>query len=62
MRVDLVSLVSGALIAALGALLLLDSSGAVDLSLGWLAVALTGMVGTILLVSGLVKSGAERHD
>ena len=42
MRSDLVSLASGAVIAALGALVLLDSSGALDLSLGWIAVALTG--------------------
>ena len=42
MKVDLVSLASGAVIAALGALVLLDSSGALDLSLGWIAVALTG--------------------
>ena len=41
-RVDLVSLASGAAIAALGALVLLDSAGALDLSLGWIAVALTG--------------------
>jgi hypothetical protein len=62
MRVDLVSLVSGVMIACLGALVLLDSSGAVDLSLGWIAVALTGAVGAIVLLSGLVDGGAERHD
>jgi hypothetical protein len=60
-RLDLVSLASGAVIAALGALVLLDSSGALDLSLGWIAAALTGAVGVILLLSGLVRS-AERHD
>jgi membrane associated rhomboid family serine protease len=60
MRVDLVSLASGAVIAALGALVLLDSSGAIDLSLGSIAVALTAAVGAILLLSGLVD-GAERH-
>ena len=58
---DVVSLASGAVIAALGALVLLDSSGALDLSLGWIAAALTGAVGVILLLSGLVR-GAERHD
>jgi hypothetical protein len=61
MRLDLVSLASGAVIAALGALVLLDSSGALDLSLGWIAAALTAALGAILLVSGLVRS-AERHD
>ena len=60
-RPDLVSLVSGAVIAALGALVLLDSSDALDISLGWIAVALTGSVGAILLVSGLVDGGKERH-
>ena len=60
-RLDLVSLASGAVIAALGALVLLDSSDALDISLGWIAVALTGSVGAILLLSGLVRS-AERHD
>jgi hypothetical protein len=60
-RADVVSLASGAVIAALGALVLLDSSGALELSLGWIAAALTAAVGLILLVSGLVR-GAERHD
>jgi len=60
-RLDLVSLASGAVIAALGALVLLDSSGALDLSLGWIAAALTGAVGVILLLRGLVRS-AELHD
>ena len=61
MRVDLASLASGAVIGSLGVLVLLDSSGALDLSLGWLAVALTGAVGAILLIDGLL-GGAERHD
>jgi hypothetical protein len=61
MKVDLVSLASGVVIAALGALVLLDSSGALDLSLGWIAVALTGAVGAILLIDGLL-GGGERHD
>jgi hypothetical protein len=60
-KTDLVSLVSGAVIAALGALVLLDSSDALDISLGWIAVALTGSVGAILLLSGLVDGGKERH-
>ena len=60
-RLDLVSLASGAVIAALGALVLLDSSGALELSLGWIAAALTAAVGLIVLVSGLAR-GAARHD
>ncbi len=63
MRPDRVSLASGAVIAALGALVLLDSSGAVDLSLGWAAVVLTAAVGSILLLSGLLNDrGSGRHD
>jgi hypothetical protein len=60
--VDLVSLASGAAAVVLGALVLLDSSGALDVSLGWLAVALTGTVGAIFLVSGLADGGPRRHD
>ena len=62
MRVDLVSLASGAVIVALGALVLLDSSGAVDISLGWMAVALTGAIGVIVLLSGLASGAVARHD
>jgi hypothetical protein len=61
-RADIVSLASGAAIAALGALVLLDSSGAIELSLGWIAAALTGAGGVILLVSGLVNGGGKHHD
>jgi hypothetical protein len=61
MKADLVSLASGVVIAALGALVLLDSSDAIDLSLGWMAVALTAAVGAILVIAGLVGS-AGRHD
>jgi hypothetical protein len=61
-RADLISLASGAVVAALGALVLLDSSDAVELSLGWIAVALTAAVGAILLLSGLVDGDGKRHD
>jgi hypothetical protein len=61
-RTDPVSLASGAVIAALGALVLLDSLDAIDLSPGWVGVALSGAVGAILLVSGLTHKAAERHD
>jgi hypothetical protein len=53
MRLDPVSLVSGAAVAALGALVLLDASGALEISLGWMAVALSAAAGIVLLVSGL---------
>ena len=62
LRPDLVSLASGAVIAALGALVLLDSAGAVQLTVGWLAVAITAGIGTILVVSGIAANGRERHD
>jgi hypothetical protein len=62
MKVDRVSLASGAVIAALGAFVLLDSSGALDISLGWMAVVLTAALGAILLISGLLDGGPERHD
>jgi hypothetical protein len=61
-KFDLVSLASGAVVAALGAVVLLDSSGALDVSLGWIAVVLTGAVGVILLLSGLLDGGGDRHD
>jgi hypothetical protein len=60
-RFDPVSLASGTVIAVLGALLLIDSSGPLDISMGWMAVALTAAVGAILLLSGLLGGGG-RHD
>jgi hypothetical protein len=62
MRFDLVSLAAGAVIAALGALVLLDSSDAIDLSPGWAAVALTAALGVILLLGGIADGDADRHD
>jgi len=61
-KVDSLLLASGAVVAALGAIVLLDSSGAVDVSLGWMAVMLTGAVGVIVLLSGLTDRGAKRDD
>jgi hypothetical protein len=60
--VDPVSLGAGAVIAALGVLVLLDSAGAIDLTLGWAAVVLTAAVGAILLLGGLADNGTGRHD
>ena len=61
-RVDLVSLAAGAIVAGLGVLLLFDSSGAVDLTVGWIAVVLTGAVGAILLLGGLMRAGGDRDS
>ncbi len=60
--VDPVSAGSGAVIGLLGLLVVLDASGAVDLSLGWIAVVLSGATGVILLLSGLADGGPSRHD
>jgi hypothetical protein len=62
MKVDAISFASGVIVAALGTLILLDESGAVDVTLGWIAVALTGAVGAILLLSGLANGSPGRHD
>jgi hypothetical protein len=43
-------------------LLLLDSAGALDVSLGWMAVALTAVVGVILVLTGLFGPTPSRHD
>ena len=59
-RVDPVSLASGAAIAALGALVLLDSAGAIDVSLGWMAVVLA-VFGAALL-GGLARGGGTAGE
>lgn len=59
---DLVSLAAGGVVVALGTLVLLDSAGALDLSLGWMAVVLTGAIGALLLFSGLAGGTGDRHD
>ena len=61
MRADLVSLASGVVIAALGALLLVDSAGGLHLSLGWMAVVLTGAVGAIFMLSGLLGGSGGKN-
>ena len=52
-RRDDVSLAAGIGLVALGALLLLDQAGAIDLTLGWLGATVAAVLGTVLLVSGL---------
>jgi len=61
LNVDILSLGAGAAIAVVGALVLLDSAGTFDLSLGWMAVALTAALGVILVLSGLARR-PERDD
>jgi hypothetical protein len=48
-------------IAALGALLLVDSAGGLHLSLGWMAVVLTGAVGGIFMLSGLLGGSGGKN-
>ena len=61
-RFDPVSLASGVVIAALGALLLIDSAGGLHVSLGWMAVVLTGAVGAIFTVSGLLRDNGGKDS
>jgi hypothetical protein len=46
---------AGVAIAAVGALVLLDSSEVLDVSMGWMTIALTAAVGAVCLLSGLVE-------
>lgn len=62
LTVDLVALGAGAVVAGLGVLVVLDSSGALGVPLGWMAVALTAGLGAVLLLSGLVDGRPKRHD
>ena len=60
MRFDPVSLASGVVIAALGALLLIDSAGGLHVSIGWMGVLLTAAVGAIFVLSGLLRGNGGR--
>lgn len=61
-RFDPVSLASGVVIAALGALLLIDSAGGLHISLGWMAVVLTAAVGAIFMLSGLLRGNGDKDS
>jgi hypothetical protein len=52
-RPDVPTLVAGVAIATLGALVLADERGGLDLRFGWLGPACLAVVGAILLASGL---------
>jgi hypothetical protein len=52
-RLDRVSLVAGLAIGALGVVLLLDSTGVIELGFGYGLPALLACVGAILLAAGL---------
>jgi hypothetical protein len=52
---DLPTLVSGLVITVFGAVLLLDHAGELNLDFGSLAPLVLGVLGMILLVSGLAR-------
>ena len=62
MKVDFVSLASGTAIAVLGVLVLVDSANAVEISSGWGAVVLTGILGLVFLIGGLADRSSDRRD
>jgi hypothetical protein len=55
-RPDIATLVAGIALLVLGALLLLDSQGAIRLQLGALAPIACAAVGAVLLASGLSRN------
>lgn len=54
---DLVSLVGGAVVLALGGLLLADQGSTLDLTLGWFGAIAAAAIGAILVASGLGARG-----
>ncbi len=56
-RPDPVTLVAGLVTAALGAVLLLDARGAIDLGIAALAPVACAAVGAVLVASGLSRRG-----
>ena len=54
-RPDLSSIVAGIAVLALGAVLLLDATGLIELSFGLLAPVACAAAGAILLASGLTR-------
>lgn len=59
---DLLLLGAGLVAALLGLAVLLDSLGALAVSMGWVAVGLTALVGAILLISGLARNPPAGQD
>ena len=52
---DLTALVAGAVIIALGVLLVLDADGRIHLGFAYAAPVVLGAIGAILLASGLAR-------
>jgi hypothetical protein len=54
------ALTTGITLVVLGALLVLDAAGSIDLGFAYTAPVLVGALGAILLVGGLVGRGDRR--
>ena len=54
-QIDRLSLVAGLVIAAFGVVLLLDRTGALDLTFGSMAPMAFAVVGAVLLATGLTR-------
>jgi ribose/xylose/arabinose/galactoside ABC-type transport system permease subunit len=54
-RPDRLLLVAGCVLAAFGVVLLLDRTGTIDLSFGSMAPMAFGVVGAVLLATGLTR-------
>jgi len=52
-RLDVVSLGAGSGLIAVGGLLLLDQAGSLELTIGLAGALMAGLIGMILLLSGL---------
>ncbi len=52
-KTDAVSLVAGLALLGLAALVILDQTGAIELTPGWFGAALAAALGSILLTNGL---------
>jgi hypothetical protein len=59
---NVTALTAGIAIVVLGALLVLDAAGSIDLGFAYVAPVLVGALGEILLVGGLASSGRRGPD
>jgi hypothetical protein len=61
-RSNVTALTAGIAIVVLGALLVLDAAGSIDLGFAYVAPVLVGALGAILLVGGLASRGRRGPD
>jgi hypothetical protein len=57
---NVIVLLTGLAVFALGVLLVLDADGTIDLGFAYMAPVLVGALGAILLASGLIGRGRGR--